>query len=161
MSEPLVRSWFCSYLVNAFTALFQSQQTQALIAQYPTLHQFFTYVWNTYIVGNFPAQLWNVFNRGMSERTNNVVESYHKRWNESVGVRHPSLWVAYRKLQDHQALSRNTLLRAINGYPPPPRRLKWRNLENNVNNLKVLLITGRRTVFAYWSAVSHFMENVR
>ena len=36
---------------------------------------FFTYVRNTYINGTFPTALWNVYERNMDLRTNNVIES--------------------------------------------------------------------------------------
>ena len=52
---------------------------------------------------NFPQETWNVYNRGMSTRTNNFVESYHGRWNKKVGVQHPSIWTFVAKMQDQHA----------------------------------------------------------
>ena len=149
-------------VVNAFSALVRDRITQQLIQQYPSLQDFITYVWNTYLAGNLPILLWNVFDRGMSTRTNNCVESYHSRWNESVCVRHPSLWILIRKLQDQQVLSRNSLLRSNNGYPPVSRRRKWVRLEASINRKKARLLNGQyQNVLQYWSAVSNLMSAVR
>ena len=149
-------------VVNSFSTLVRDNTTQLLILQYPNLQVFIDYLWNTYMVGNFPIILWNVYHRGMSERTNNCVESYHSRWNESVGVRHPSLWILIRKLQDQQSLSRNTLTRANNGYPPVTRRRKWVRLEASINRKKARLLNGQyQTVLQYWSAVSTLMASIR
>ena len=75
-----------------------------LVARYQNLQLFFDYIRDTYLLGNnYPPDTWNVLTRGMSARTNNYVESYHGRWNTSVGVRHPSLWTFIRKLKDRVA----------------------------------------------------------
>ena len=149
-------------VINSFSTLVRDNTTQQLIRQFPNLQVFINYVWNTYMVGNFPIIIWNVFDRNMSERSNNCVESYHSRWNESVGVRHPSLWILIRKLQDQQALSRNTLTRANNGYPPVPRRRKWANLEASIIRKKARLLNGQyQNVLQYWSAVSLLMSSIR
>ena len=66
----------------------------------------------------------------MSKRTNNVVESYHGRWNSEVGIRHPNIWLLIRKMKDQQTLAHNTLINAQHGYPPVTRKLKWHNLVN-------------------------------
>ena len=145
-----------------FNQLVTDPQTQQLVAQYPNLHTFIQYVHNTYIVGQqFPPDTWNVFNRGMSARTNNFVESFHAQWNKSVGVRHPSIWQFVAKLQDQQALSRNSLNNAVNGNPVVRRRAKWVRLENRINTLKGQYLAGQRTVQNYWSAVRHQIQQFK
>ena len=63
----------------------------ALQNQYTVLQEFYDYFQNNYINGTFPPRMWNVYNREMEFCTNNFVESFHQRWNNAVGVRHPSL----------------------------------------------------------------------
>ena len=108
--------------------LIAAVQTQALILQYPRLQDFFDYLIDTYINGNFPPDTWNVYNRGMNTRTNNYVDSYFGRWNKTVGGTHPSLWNVVRKLKGEQALARNSLINANQGYPPVLRKRKWTQL---------------------------------
>ena len=141
-------------VVICYNAIINAPTTQQLLALYPVLQQFMFYFNNTYLVGqNSPPDTWNVFNRGMCSRTNNFVESYHSRWNKSVGVRHPSLWVFVSKMQDQQALARNSITNAANGNPPLTQRRKCRELESRIVNLKLSLQNGQRTVFQYWSTV--------
>ena len=145
--------------VVCFNNLINDPVTQQLIGRYPNLRKCVAYVENTYLVGqNFPQETWNVYNRGMSTRTNNFVESYHGRWNKKVGVQHPSIWTFVAKMQDQQALSRNFMNNANNDHPPATRKLKWRLLEQRINNLKTDLQNGQRTVLQYWSAVRHNIE---
>ena len=61
--------------------------------------------------------IYGTYTLRASERTNNVVESYHGRWNSEVGVRHPNMSLLIRKMKDHQALAHNTLINAQNGLP--------------------------------------------
>lgn len=63
---PLVRQNFLMFI--------QSRRSQRLINNHAGLHEFVMYVQNSYINGQFPVQLWNVYNRGHDCRTNNVVE---------------------------------------------------------------------------------------
>lgn len=59
-----------------FQELQGSNSTQRLVARYPALLQFIQYLENNYIGanGNFPVQMWNVFDRDNDTRTNNHVE---------------------------------------------------------------------------------------
>ena len=58
-----------------FGLLWRSRRTQRLANHYPALREFFLYVSNTYINGQFGPSKWNVYQRNMSQRTNNHVES--------------------------------------------------------------------------------------
>lgn len=149
-------------VIECYNELLNNELTQYLIAQYPQMNEFVQYFNNTYVDGqNFPHQLWNVFERGMSSRTNNIVESYHARWNKVVGVRHPSIWTFLKKLQDQQALARNVVLNAENGNPPPLRRRKWRILEQRVVALKNDLLEGRKDIYEYWAAIRHNIQQFK
>jgi hypothetical protein len=68
----------------------------------------------------------------MEYRTNNAVESFHRRWNVAVGVRHPNLWTLIRVLKDQHSIHQNTVANMRNGLPSPARRLKWRRLEERI-----------------------------
>ena len=77
--------------------------------------------------------MWNVFNGPMEIRTNNHVESYHRRWNQAVGVRHPSIWSFIRVLKDQRSVNEVTIQSIRNGNQPPVRRRKWRRLDHRIN----------------------------
>ena len=103
--------------------LLQSPNTAALVAQYPPLQQFLLYFERNWlnVNGNFPPLIWDVYNRPMEFRTNNV-ESYNQVWNRAVGVCHPLLWLFLTVLKQHMIWY---------GGQPPRRRLKWRLLEED------------------------------
>lgn len=132
-----------------------SPRTRRLIGRFPALLNFFRYFENNYLNGNFPPQMWNVFTRPMEFRTNNSVESYHRRWNAAVGVRHPSLWVFIRILKDQHTIHETAVAGMRNGNPPPIRRRKWRILERRINHLKNEYNNGIRNIDDYWRAVCH------
>ena len=66
------------FMLNLFIVPFQNHKK----ARYQNLNDFMLYFENTYLNGNFPPVLWNVYARPMELRTNNAVESYHGRWNQ-------------------------------------------------------------------------------
>ena len=146
-------------VVNNFFLLENSPMTQGLMATYANLRVFFTYVYDTYIVGNYPPETWNVFNRGMSVRTNNHVESYHAEWNRAVGVRHPSLWIFIARLQEREAKTRNNIMQANRGRPPATQRVKWRRMERSIVNLKTRFQNNQINIHHYWNAVTHVVAD--
>ena len=58
------------------TVFLQSRQWQRVVQRYPAVDNFMTYFQSTYMNtnGNFPPSLWNVYDRSISTRTNNVTE---------------------------------------------------------------------------------------
>ena len=72
----------------------------------------------------------------MEIRTNNHVESFYRRWNQAVGVRHPSLWSFIRILKDQYAANQVKIVSIRNGDNPPLRHRKWRQLELRINKKK-------------------------
>ena len=89
----------------------------------------------------------------MEFRTNNVVESFHQRWNIAVGVRHHSLWNFIRVLKDQQAINETAIEGMRNGNLPPRRKRKWRNLEERTERLKRQYRGGERDINAYWRGI--------
>ena len=75
--------------------------------------------------------------------------------NDTVVVKHPSLWIFLRHLKDRQAIVEATLDGAQRGDTPPPRRRKWRNLERRLQRLKDEYTNGDRDLNSYWDAVSY------
>ena len=57
----------------------------------PRVQEFITYHKETWLVGNYPLPLWNVFESG-SVCTNNQVEGWHSRLKKVVGKAHPNIF---------------------------------------------------------------------
>ncbi|KAL8614056.1 hypothetical protein ACOMHN_026273 [Nucella lapillus] len=140
-----------------FNNLVNARRSQRYVNRYPALVDFFAYVRNTYVrqQATFSPALWNVFDRNMSQRTNNHVEAYHRALGDVIHVRHPSLWSFLRVLKDRQAVAEQQLAAARRGQAPPTRRRKWRVLEANLIRLKNAFRNGDRNLQEYWRAVSH------
>ena len=65
-------------------------------------------------------------------------------WNNTVSVRHPSLWTFIRCLKDQKS-SLETSIDAVNrGDAAPKRKRKWRNLEARLLRLKEEYVNSRR-----------------
>ena len=150
---PVVRITYQNFLLRA--------STLRLINIYPNLQLFFNYFSNNYMNGNFQPLMWNVYQRRMEFRTNNFVESYHSRWNNAVGVRHPSLWYFIRVLKDQEAVNQVAVQGMLNGNPPPARKRKWRELERQIDALKNQYNVGVRNLDSYWRAVCHRIVQFR
>ncbi|KAL8586982.1 hypothetical protein ACOMHN_062393 [Nucella lapillus] len=117
-----------------------SRGTQRLIRRYPELRDVILYLERNYFDGNFPSI---------------DVESFHSGWNQTVGVRHPSLWTFLRHQKDSQAKLELRANAADRGDPRPPRKRKWRQLESRIRLLKRQYEAGDRTLTEYWEAVAH------
>ncbi|VDI43187.1 Hypothetical predicted protein, partial [Mytilus galloprovincialis] len=104
-----------------FRLLLTARRTRRLQNRYPELFDFLTYFNRNYLNGNFTPMMLNVYQRNMDARTNNNVESFHRQWNTSVAVRHPSLWMFIRCMKDQQG----SIDAAHRGDNHPKRRIKW------------------------------------
>ena len=150
--------------LNVIVQVFNILTTSPLVAQleitYPALNAFLVYVRNTYILddSNFPPHRWNLWHRNMDTRTNNVVESFHSTLNSAVMVRHPSLWIFIRHLNDFHTESEIKRQDADRGNPRPLRRRKWRLLEGNLLRLKNQYVNGMRNLYSYWSGVCYYVK---
>lgn len=142
-----------------FQLLRQARQTRRLIRRYAALIDFFDYVRNTYIAGNFRIPLWNVYEKNMDCRTNNNAESFHHAWNNRVGVRHPNIWIFVRHLKDLQALTECDVHAMNRGGHPTRRTRRWQRLENRLVALKTEYVQGDRDLNNYWTAVSHLVHH--
>ena len=141
---------------NCYNHLLRRQTLQLMIA-FPNLENFFMYFENTWLNLNATFQLnfWNVFGRPMECRTNNIVESFHRRWNVAVEQRHPSLWHFLRVLKDDHSAHEELLDGVRNGLPPPIRRRKWVQLETRITTLTQEINNGQRNVDDFWRAMRY------
>ena len=94
----------------------------------------------------------NLLNEEDDDPVNRVM-GFHRTMNDTVQVRHPSLWLFIRHLKDRQTLTEESIMLAERG--DARRRRKWRILESTLARLKAQYNDGDRDIESYWSAVSH------
>lgn len=85
--------------------------------------------------------------------------SFHRRWNQLVSVRHPSLWVFLARLKTEERRIAITVNEIRRGQYTDNRRRKWRNLEERILQLKQRYINGAITVDEYWNAIRYAVQS--
>ena len=83
------------------------------------VQEFITYYEETWLVGNYPLPLWNVFESG-SVCTNNHVEGWHSRL-KVVGKAHPNIFEIVEVFKE-QASTEVSLAQLSAGAAPPRHR---------------------------------------
>ena len=80
----------------------------------PNIDDFITYFEETWLVGNFPPSLWNVYYMDTSSpRTNNHVEGWHNKLKRVVRKAHPNVY------EQEQADTEVTIAQLATGSQPP------------------------------------------
>ena len=94
-------------------------------------------------------------------RTNNAVESYNSRWNDTVIVRHPNIWLFIDHLKSEQAVMDQLKRQMENGEEPNPRKRKWRDLEHYIKRQKRLYLAtpnNNTALTTYWEKVQYAIK---
>jgi hypothetical protein len=79
--------------------------------------------------------------------------SYHRRWNQIVSVRKPSLWVFIKRIKDEEQKIRRDVRLIRSGQQRDVRRRKWRRLEERIVKLKREYAAGQISLEQYWNAM--------
>ena len=92
----------------------------------------------------YPVELWNVHDRtlGDSMRTNNQVESWHRRLSSVIECEHPSLWVFIQKIQKEENYIHCQIVKINAGQSTQPTK---KYLDYN-KRLKALLTSPHSTI---------------
>ena len=122
----------------------------ATFRRYPQILLLFQYYEATWLRGNYPIELWNVFRRDNWERTTNVCEGWHNRFNRRVGTVHPNVWRFIVKLKKEEMHVRRAIRRAEAGARVPKRRRKYRDLNNRINNGRRMFLARQLPLNLYW-----------
>jgi hypothetical protein len=117
---------------------------------YPALALLFQYFEATWLRGNFPIELWNVFRRHNNERTTNVCEGWHNRFNRRVGTVHPNVWRFIVKLKKEEMHVRRAIRRSEAGARVPKQRRKYRDLNIRINDGRRLYLARQLPLNLYW-----------
>ena len=70
----------------------------------------------------FPIDIWGVYDRTVNRlpRTNNHIETWHKRFNLTCRMAHPNIWKFVNVLKNEESLIRAEYQQLLGGHPPPP-----------------------------------------
>ena len=93
------------------------------------------YFQQTWITGNFPTAMWNVFTLD-GPRTNNNAEGWHSKIRKLAGKAHPNIYEAVSLFKAEQAATEVTLLQLAGGGLPKRRRRKYRQHEQRILTIK-------------------------
>ena len=82
----------------------------------------------------YPIDTWNVYQRTLDQldRTNNVVEAWHRRLNLLVGKAHPTLYTFLTELQKEEKYVETKREDLEQGNPPPPKHAKYRRNDERI-----------------------------
>ena len=88
----------------------------------PNIDDFTTYFEETWLVGNFPPFLWNMYYMDTSSpRTNNHVEGWHNKLKRVVRKAYPNVYELIEVFQQEQADTKVTIAQLATGSQPPRR----------------------------------------
>lgn len=110
------------------------------------LNEVIAYIENNYIgmardgdrrAPTFSIELWNMFHRTFDElpRTNNSIEGWHRSFQATVGINHPTLWRFLDVLRQEEALNRMTILQMLGGHPAPAVRRRYADANQRILRL--------------------------
>jgi hypothetical protein len=88
-----------------------------------------------------------------------IYVGFYRRWNRTVGRRHPNLWVFIRKLKDEEVKCRVAIRSGQRGAAPPNKKRRYRQLQERVDRLKDGYQRGTRSLNNYWAAVAHAVHD--
>ena len=103
----------------------------------PNIDDFITDFEETWLVGNFPPSLWNVYYMDTSSpRTNNHVEGWHNELKCLVRKAHPNVYELIEVFQQEQADTEVTIAQLATGSQPPKRGRTTIAMDRKIEELK-------------------------
>ena len=86
---------------------------------------FFQNFQNTWLDGNFPIRMWNVYSME-GPRTNNNTEGWHSKLRKLAGKAHPNIYEAVTLFKSEQAATEVSIMQLAAGGLSTRRRRKYR-----------------------------------
>ena len=85
----------------------------------------------------FAHSLWNVHDRILLNlpRTTNALEGWHNAFATSLGQSHANMWKFIDALKREHAMVHMSISQHQAGLPPPPRKRKYIEVDNRINNI--------------------------
>ena len=114
-----------------------------LIQRYPALAQLTRYVELT------------VYNRPVRLRTTNMIEGWHKKWNDMVARVRPNIWYLIISLKREEGVINRIIRKIRRNRPPPPQLRKYRRLNELIVLYKTEYQNQVKTLDQYWDAIQY------
>jgi hypothetical protein len=89
-------------VVQTFEDLLIDERSVAVIQHFPAIQNICNYYYNTWLHGQYPMEMWNVYDVG-EIRTNNNIEGWHRYVRELFG-KHAMLYNFIVKLHEVQKM---------------------------------------------------------
>jgi len=105
----------------------------------------------------FPLPMWN-HNSTIGTRTNNNLEGFHHRLNNSLSHRHPNIFRFIETIKKVESAERAKLAQLSVGAAPPPRKRVYRDVENRIARLKEQLQRGEKSSMEFLDAIGHLLK---
>jgi hypothetical protein len=121
------------------------------------LRAFLDYYWKTYLRNDNMRNLVNCFQRE-DHRTNNDVEGFHSKILRLFPTLNPDLWKFITTIQniDHDNFLEEVQIDSGQGNSRR-RRLRYRNMEARIENVKAEFINRSRSALAFVKNISYLM----
>ena len=112
---------------------------RGLKGEAPAFHnrdQFLEYFQDTWIEGNYPLRMWNMYSLD-GPRTNNNAEGWHSKICKLAGKAHPNIYkLAVELFKAEQTATEVSLMQLAAGGLPVRRRRKYRRHEKRLLTIK-------------------------
>ncbi|XP_067665000.1 uncharacterized protein [Haliotis asinina] len=124
-----------------------------------TDHNHAPYIVSTWVDDDarFPIQLWN-HPLTVGPRTNNNLEGFHSRLNQTLPHRHPNIFRFTEVIKKIEAADKAKIAQLEYGAAPPTRKRIYRETENRLLRLKDKLLTRQKTPLEFLDAVGHLLK---
>ena len=85
----------------------------------------------------FPHTLWNIHRRVVNDlpRTNNLLEGWHRHFNQCDTIAHPTIWKLIKALRRDATIQQVRVGHFIAGNRPPQQRRAYQDVNDRIKNL--------------------------
>ncbi|XP_071092566.1 uncharacterized protein [Haliotis cracherodii] len=105
----------------------------------------------------FPLPLWN-HHETEGPGTNNSLEGFHCRSNQSLPHRHPNIFRLIEVIRRIEHAERSKLVQINFGAAPPSRKRVYREIDNRIIRLTDHLRLGQKTPVQFLDALGHLLK---
>lgn len=141
--------------VSAVQSAWQFLRQEGISLGIPAVITVLDYFDATWMNGPFSIEQWNHYgNRG--PRTNNHMESWHRKINAVSGRAHPNIYSFIDLIKRDEALTRVSLQQLANGGAVRPRAHKWINKDRKLAELESQFSGGLISVYDFLNKAKAF-----
>ena len=119
------------------------------------MDEFVAYFEETWLVGKFAPQIWNVFSTDASSpRTNNHLEGWHNKLKQIARKAHPNVFELVEIFKQEQSDTEVSIAQLDTGSQPPKRAKKSVDKDKKIGELKSRFSQNEITLEEYVRGIS-------